>query len=143
MTVVGSLSNLEVLKLKFHTFEGPVWELKDGEFRQLKFLLIHMTDLEHWEVDKTHLPSLQHLSLRYCYNLVEIPSGIGKIPTLEEIELCECKTSVVTSAQVIKEEKESLGNNGFKNYLLSLFDYISRAIGLRKTGSNAHMLGDA
>ncbi|KAL2515576.1 Disease resistance protein RPP13 [Forsythia ovata] len=114
MTVVSSLSNLEVLKLKFHAFEGPVWELKDGEFRRLKFLLIHMTDLEQWEVDKAHLPSLQRLSLRYCYNLVEIPSGIGKIPTLEEIELCECKTSVVTSAQVIKEEKESLGNNGFK-----------------------------
>ncbi|KAL2543869.1 putative disease resistance RPP8-like protein 4 [Forsythia ovata] len=114
MTVVGSLSNLEVLKLKFHAFEGPVWELNDGEFRRLKLLLIHMTDLEHWKVDKTHLPSLQRLSLRYCYKLVEIPSGIGKIPTLEEIELCECKTSVVTSAWVIQEEHESLGSNGFK-----------------------------
>ncbi|KAL2492424.1 putative disease resistance protein RDL5 [Abeliophyllum distichum] len=72
------------------------------------------TKEEHWKVDKTHLPSLQRLSLRYCYNLVEIPSGIGKIPTLEEIELCECKTSVKTSAQVIQEEKESLGNIGFK-----------------------------
>ncbi|KAL2515479.1 putative late blight resistance protein-like protein R1B-16 [Forsythia ovata] len=114
MTVVGSLSNLEVLKLKFHAFEGTVWELNDGEFRRLKLLLIHMTDLEHWKVHKTHLPSLQRLSLRYCYNLVEIPSGIGKIPTLEEIELCECKTPVLISAQVIQDEQESLGNNGFK-----------------------------
>ncbi|KAL2515474.1 Disease resistance protein (CC-NBS-LRR class) family [Forsythia ovata] len=102
MPVVGSLSNLEVLKLKFHAFEGPVWKLNDGEFRRLKLLLIHMIDLEHWKVDKTHFPSLQRLSLRYCYNLVEIPSGIGKIPTLEEIEFCECSTSFVTSAQVIQ-----------------------------------------
>ncbi|KAL2492395.1 Disease resistance protein (CC-NBS-LRR class) family [Abeliophyllum distichum] len=114
MTVVGSLSNLEVLKLKFHAFEGPVWESNDGEFRRLKFLLIHMTDLEHWKVNETHLPSLQRLSLRYCYNLVKIPSRIGKIPTLEEIELCECSTSLVTSAEFIQEEQESLGNNGFQ-----------------------------
>ncbi|KAL2492387.1 putative late blight resistance proteinR1A-10 [Abeliophyllum distichum] len=109
MTVVGSLSNLEVLKLKFHAFDGPMWELKDGEFHRLKLLLIHMTDLKHWKVDKTHLPSLQRLSLRYCYNLVNIPSGIGEIPSLEEIELCDCKTSVVTSAQVKQGEKEILG----------------------------------
>ncbi|KAL2514866.1 putative late blight resistance protein-like protein R1A-4 [Forsythia ovata] len=120
MTVVGSLSNLEVLKFKFHAFECPVWELNDGEFCRLKLLLIHMTDVEHWKVDKTHLPSLQRQCLRYYYNLVEIPSGIGKIPTLEEIELCECKTSIVTSAQVIQEEKESLGNNGFKSKYIIL-----------------------
>ncbi|KAL2515437.1 putative late blight resistance protein-like protein R1A-10 [Forsythia ovata] len=60
MTVVGSLSNLEVLKLKFHAFDGPVWETNDGEFRRLKLLLIHMTDLEHLKVDETRLPSLQH-----------------------------------------------------------------------------------
>ncbi|KAL2515467.1 putative disease resistance RPP8-like protein 4 [Forsythia ovata] len=114
MTVLGSLFNLEVLKLKFHAFEGPVWELNDGEFRRLKLLLIHMTDLEHWKVNETHLPSLQRLSLRYCYNLVEIPSEIGDIPTLEEIELCECSTSLVTSAQVIQKEQESLGNYGFQ-----------------------------
>ncbi|XP_022843082.1 putative late blight resistance protein homolog R1A-4 [Olea europaea var. sylvestris] len=114
MTVVGSLSNLEVLKLKYHAFEGPVWESNDGEFRRLKLLLIHMTDLEHWKVDEMHFPSLERLSLQYCYNLVEIPSGIGKIPTLQKIELCECSTSVVTSAKFIEEEKTRLGNNGFQ-----------------------------
>ncbi|KAL2492379.1 putative disease resistance RPP8-like protein 4 [Abeliophyllum distichum] len=119
MSVVGSLSNLEVLKLKFHAFEGPVWELNDGEFRRLKLLLIHMTDLEHWKVNETHLPTLQRLSLRYCYKLVEIPSGIGKIPTLEEIELCECSTSLVTSAEFIQKEQESLGNKEFQVVLKS------------------------
>ncbi|KAL2492354.1 putative disease resistance RPP8-like protein 4 [Abeliophyllum distichum] len=110
---------LSVLKLKFHAFEGPVWELNDGEFRRLKLLLIHMTDLEHWKVNETHLPTLQRLSLRYCYKLVEIPSGIGKIPTLEEIELCECSTSLVTSAEFIQKEQESLGNKEFQVVLKS------------------------
>ncbi|KAL2515012.1 Disease resistance protein RPP13 [Forsythia ovata] len=120
MTIVGSLSNLEVLKLKFHAFEGPVWETNDGEFRRLKLLLIHMTDLEHWKVDETHLPSLQHLSLRYCYNLVEIPSRIGKFPTLKEIKLCECSTSLVSSAKVIREEHWKLGNFEFHVRLFPL-----------------------
>ncbi|CAA2954110.1 late blight resistance homolog R1A-10 isoform X1 [Olea europaea subsp. europaea] len=114
MTVVGSLSKLEVLKLKYHAFEGPLWESNDGEFRRLKLLLIHMTDLEHWKVDETHFPSLERLSLQYCYDLAEIPSGIGKIPTLQKIELCECSTSVVTSAKFIEEEKTRFGNNGFQ-----------------------------
>lgn len=127
MTIVGSLSYLEVLKIKYHAFEGPVWETNDGEFRRLKLLLIHMTDLEHWKVDETHFPSLERLSLEYCYNLVEIPSGIGKIPTLRKIELCGCSTSVVTSAKVIEEEKTCLGNNGFQVllFLLGLYTFPS------------------
>ncbi|CAA3005963.1 Hypothetical predicted protein [Olea europaea subsp. europaea] len=114
MAIVGSLSYLEVLKLKYHAFEGPVWESKNGEFPRLKLLLIYMTDLEHWKVDEMHFPSLEHLSLKYCYNLVEIPSGIGKIQTLRKMELCECSTSVMTSAEVIKEEQMRLGNNDFQ-----------------------------
>ncbi|KAL2515192.1 putative late blight resistance protein-like protein R1A-4 [Forsythia ovata] len=51
---------------------------------------------------------------RYCYNLVEIPPGIGKIPTLE-IELCECATSLVTSAQVLRGKHWRYGHYGFQS----------------------------
>ncbi|KAL2493690.1 putative disease resistance protein [Forsythia ovata] len=111
MTIVGSLPNLEVLKLKDHAFEGPVWETNEGEFCKLKFLLIERTHLENWKASKTHFPSLQCLSLRYCYKLVEIPSGIGEIPTLQVIRLYECCPSAVISAELIQEEQQSFGND--------------------------------
>ncbi|KAL2513244.1 putative late blight resistance proteinR1A-10 [Abeliophyllum distichum] len=114
MTIVGSLPNLEVLKLKDHAFEGPVWETNEGEFCKLKFLLIERTHLENWKASETHFPSLQRLSLRYCYKLVEIPFGIGEIPTLQVIGLYECCPSAVISAELIQEEQQYSGNDGLQ-----------------------------
>ncbi|KAL0385151.1 UNVERIFIED_CONTAM: putative late blight resistance proteinR1A-10 [Sesamum radiatum] len=93
MTVVGSLHNLEVLKLKDCAFEGSVWEPKEGEFTRLSFLLIELTSLEHWRANSTHFPQLRHLRLRYCFMLATIPSEIGDIQALELLELHECTPS--------------------------------------------------
>ncbi|KAL8557561.1 hypothetical protein ACS0TY_004852 [Phlomoides rotata] len=48
MSIVGSLPNLQVLKLKNNACGGDTWETSDGEFPQLKFLLIEASNLEHW-----------------------------------------------------------------------------------------------
>ncbi|KAL2492380.1 putative late blight resistance proteinR1A-10 [Abeliophyllum distichum] len=114
MSIIGSLPKLEVLKLKDHTFEGLVWEPIEGEFGLLKFLLLEQTDLEHWNVDGTHFQSLERLNLRYCYNLVKIPSGFGEHLTLHAIELYECSPSVVGSAESIKEEQKDYGKDKFQ-----------------------------
>ncbi|CAA2954106.1 late blight resistance homolog R1A-10 isoform X1 [Olea europaea subsp. europaea] len=114
MTIIGSLPKLEVLKLKDHAFEGPVWEPIEGEFSQLKFLLLEETDLEQWNADKPHFPILKRLHLRYCYNLLEIPSGFENIPTFQAIELCECSSSVVASAKSIQEMQKDCGNEKFQ-----------------------------
>ncbi|KAL2515463.1 Disease resistance RPP8-like protein 3 [Forsythia ovata] len=114
MSIIGSLPKLEVLKLKDHAFEGAVWEPIEGEFSLLKFLLLEVTDLEHWNVDETHFQSLERLNLRYCYNLVEIPSGFGEHFTLQAIELYECSPSVVASAKSIEEEQRDFGNDKFQ-----------------------------
>ncbi|KAK4427070.1 putative late blight resistance proteinR1A-10 [Sesamum alatum] len=125
ITVVGSLPNLEILKLKHHAFEGSIWEAKEGEFTKLKYLLIYMTSLEHWRANSTHFPQLRHLSLSFCFNLAVIPSEIGDIQTLELVELFECSPSAVASAMVIQEEKQSLGNDRLRVRVKTLGDYYN------------------
>ncbi|KAL2553438.1 Disease resistance protein (CC-NBS-LRR class) family [Forsythia ovata] len=122
MSTFGSLPNLEVLKLKYFDFEDSVWKTNEGEFRKLKFLHIGSNNLEFWEVEGTHLPSLQCLSLRRCPDLKCIPSEIGEIPTLQVIALFGCKQSVVTSAYSIQEEQQDLGNDGLQvhNYFYKI-----------------------
>ncbi|KAL3812764.1 hypothetical protein ACJIZ3_014032 [Penstemon smallii] len=114
LTVVGSLPNLEVLKLKDDAFVGSVWETNEGEFPQLEYFLIASCSLEHWRMEETHFPRLRRLSLKSCFELVEIPSDIGNIPTLEIIELFECSAPVVNSAHQIKEEQQRYGNEDFR-----------------------------
>ncbi|CAA2987790.1 Hypothetical predicted protein [Olea europaea subsp. europaea] len=82
MAILGSLPNLEGLKLKNLLFDDSAWEPSEGEFPKLKFLLHWSTDLENWKANETHFPNLQRLCLGECTLLVEVPSGIEGILTL-------------------------------------------------------------
>ncbi|KAL0384881.1 UNVERIFIED_CONTAM: Disease resistance protein RPP13 [Sesamum radiatum] len=64
--------------------------------------------------DDICFPRLEHLVIRHCSHLNEIPRGIGDIPTLKVIEMHECNPSVVDSARKIQEEQESYGNEGLE-----------------------------
>ncbi|CAA2960346.1 Hypothetical predicted protein, partial [Olea europaea subsp. europaea] len=46
MAGLGSLPNLEWLKLKNLLFDDSAWEPSEGEFPKLKFLLLWSIDLE-------------------------------------------------------------------------------------------------
>ncbi|KAL8532978.1 hypothetical protein ACS0TY_009296 [Phlomoides rotata] len=111
MRIVGSLPNLQVLKLKRRACYGTEWETIEGEFDQLRVLLIDTTDLHHWATESCPFPRLERLTLYNCQNLREIPCGIGEIPTLQLIEVDIQNSSVVESAESLKEEQESFGND--------------------------------
>ncbi|KAG8378920.1 hypothetical protein BUALT_Bualt07G0034800 [Buddleja alternifolia] len=64
--------------------------------------------------DETHFPCLQHLVIRCCYELEEIPPSIGEIPTLQMIELADSHLSGMNSAKQIQEEQENMGNLDFQ-----------------------------
>ncbi|KAL2515236.1 Disease resistance RPP8-like protein 3 [Forsythia ovata] len=114
MTIVGSLPNLQVLKLLWSSFVGLEWKPNEGEFLQLKYLLLRQINLENWIANRIHFPILKRLVIERCENLKEIPCGIGEIPTLESIEVSDCRDSVVTSAKQIQEEQKSLGYDDFQ-----------------------------
>ncbi|KAL2515309.1 putative late blight resistance protein-like protein R1B-16 [Forsythia ovata] len=118
MTIVGSLPNLQVLKLKSYAFLGPEWDPNEGEFVQLKFLLLENVNLKHWRADSIHFPKLERLFIKLCKHLEEIPSGIGEITTLQSIEVYYCRDSLVTSAKQIQETQQNFGNDDLQVRIL-------------------------
>ncbi|KAF5939409.1 hypothetical protein HYC85_023668 [Camellia sinensis] len=115
ISVLGMvLPNLELLKLVNNVHLGQQWTTIDGGFPRLKFLKLKHLEFEQWITSCSHFPSLQHLSLEQCLQLKEIPSSFGDILTLQMIEVNFCDFSIVESVRKIKEEQESIGNNGLK-----------------------------
>ncbi|KAH6769439.1 hypothetical protein C2S51_014775 [Perilla frutescens var. frutescens] len=83
LAIVGSLPNLQVLKLKDDACVGSTWETIEGVFLRLEVL-----------------------------NLKGIPNDIGEILTLELVEVKgNVRKSLVESAEEIQREHEELGNN--------------------------------
>ncbi|XP_024961181.1 putative late blight resistance protein homolog R1A-10 [Cynara cardunculus var. scolymus] len=90
MWIFAWLPNLEVLKLKFHACIGEKWDTGDATFQRLKILKLHGLDLRQWVCWRDNFPGLQHLVVRHCLKLEIIPSDIGKILTLDVIEVRGC-----------------------------------------------------
>ncbi|XP_022846333.1 putative late blight resistance protein homolog R1B-16 [Olea europaea var. sylvestris] len=122
MTIVGSMPNLEVLKLLDGDKERPGWEPEweptEGEFCKLKFLLLRTMFLVQWRASNTNFKSLECLMLKQCSKLEEIPHSIGDIPTLQIIELDDASPSAVISAKQIQEDQENLGNDILQVHVL-------------------------
>ncbi|XP_024961154.1 putative late blight resistance protein homolog R1B-16 [Cynara cardunculus var. scolymus] len=114
MWTISLLPNLEVLKLKFHACVGEMWEMSDTEIQRLKILKLHGLDLRQWVCSKDNFPGLQSLVVHDCLKLESIPSNIGKILTLNLIEVRGCNSSAWVSAQDIQKEQESEGNHFLK-----------------------------
>ncbi|KAK6140663.1 hypothetical protein DH2020_025597 [Rehmannia glutinosa] len=112
MSIIGRLPNLEVLKLRHSAFVGEIWDTRDNEFEQLRFLKLENLDITQWNVASSeHFPSLRRLILYSCDNLEEIPFEIGEIATLELIEVQgKCRKSLVESARQIEEQQREIGN---------------------------------
>lgn len=117
MTVIGSLPNLRVLKLRNYACKGDTWETSKGEFQELRYLVIDQSGLQHWITESSHFPRLRSLVLHRCWCLSEIPYGIGEIPTLEVIEVSNCPKEnnlLVESAKLIQEEQRDCGNDALQ-----------------------------
>ncbi|KAL0384880.1 UNVERIFIED_CONTAM: putative late blight resistance proteinR1B-16 [Sesamum radiatum] len=118
MHEIGKLSNLKVLKLQGCDFRSSKWEPENGEFCQLQFLLMEGLGLVKWAADDTHFPRLEHLVVRRCYFLEEIPLAIGEIPTLKVIEVHEYSSSAAASAREIQEAQLDIGNDDLQVRIL-------------------------
>ncbi|KAL0402823.1 UNVERIFIED_CONTAM: putative late blight resistance proteinR1A-10 [Sesamum radiatum] len=114
MTTIGTLHNLEILKLRFCSLQDDEWELSEGEFYRLKTLVLEGMNIVQWSVEADHFPSLEQLIIKHCRKLEEIPSGFGDIPTLQLIKVVGGSHSCENSAMQILEDQQSLGNYGLK-----------------------------
>ncbi|XP_049379574.1 putative late blight resistance protein homolog R1A-3 [Solanum stenotomum] len=110
LNIIGQWPNLEVLKLKPNACRGLEWRPIGGRFPQLKFLLIEGTNLKCWKATNDHFPALEHLVIRHCFHLEEIPIEFADIYSLQLIELQNCTAKLLASTVLIQEEQESLGS---------------------------------
>ncbi|KAL1546819.1 putative late blight resistance protein R1B-16 [Salvia divinorum] len=114
MTIVGSLPNLQVFKLKNYACYGRHWETINGEFVNLRLLLIDESNLKCWRTDRSHFPMLKCLILHRCPYLDEIPKDIAYIPMLQLIEIDDHNHSLLQSAKIIQEEQWEVGSDHLK-----------------------------
>ncbi|CAA2956192.1 late blight resistance homolog R1A-3 [Olea europaea subsp. europaea] len=114
MSLIGTLPNLEILKLECDAFEGRSWNTKDDEFQKLKFLKLERLKLAQWNASSSHFPMLERLVLQNCYNLRKIPSELSDIPTLQMIEVHCCDIYVRNSVMKIQQEQLDNGNQELK-----------------------------
>ncbi|KAH6763416.1 hypothetical protein C2S52_020849 [Perilla frutescens var. hirtella] len=122
MSILGSLENLEVLKLKDKAFMGETWEATDGGFRHLEVLLIGRTNLVNWVASHHHFPKLKRLELRNCEKLREVPIGLADIPNFQLLVLHRLTNNAAVSARRVKrrlEEGQQSGNA--RRFKLSIF----------------------
>ncbi|XP_073124706.1 putative late blight resistance protein homolog R1A-10 [Henckelia pumila] len=118
MWMVGSLPNLEVLKLMKDSFVGKEWEPTEGEFLVLKYLEMESINLRDWKVESHYFPCLETLVIRWCYALKEVPSSVGDIPTLGRITFHSCNIEAEHSVRLIEAEQQSLGNDVLKVWIV-------------------------
>ncbi|KAK4715584.1 hypothetical protein R3W88_013922 [Solanum pinnatisectum] len=103
---ISQLQNLQELELDFVKFEGEIWEVRKGEFAELKVLkLVNCSSLKEWTVQDDAFSKLERMVLRCCQLLVEIPSWFAEISSLKYIEVDNCNGSVVESARIIQRTK--------------------------------------
>ncbi|KAG8379580.1 hypothetical protein BUALT_Bualt07G0103700 [Buddleja alternifolia] len=115
MSIIGTLPNLEILKLEYNAIAGEIWETRDGEFQQLRYLKLRGLEYSKWDVSSSeHFPKLQQLVLDSCWHLQEIPCAMGEIEVLQLIDVRECRKSVGKSATQIQEEQRDMGNEDLR-----------------------------
>ncbi|XP_027063223.2 putative late blight resistance protein homolog R1A-3 [Coffea arabica] len=138
ISAIADLPNLQVLKLLEQTFVGEEWNMKEEEFPKLQFLKLASLDIVKWTAleCENSFPRLQKLVLENCYNLVEIPSSLGNVSTLDIIELSDCP-SCASSVNEIQEEQISMGNTDFK-VISSSRDVLSLYISELLSSSDMH-----
>ncbi|KAL0451428.1 UNVERIFIED_CONTAM: putative late blight resistance proteinR1A-10 [Sesamum latifolium] len=114
MTTIGSLHNLEILKLRFCSLQDDEWKLSEGEYYRLKILVLEGMNIVQWRAETDHFPSLEQLIIKHCRKLEEIPPGFGDIPTLQLIKVVGGSRSCENSAMQILQDQQSLGNCDLK-----------------------------
>nr|GMD26704.1 putative late blight resistance protein homolog R1B-14 [Ipomoea batatas] len=107
ISALGSLNELEVLKLKESAVKGDYWELNNTTvFMSLRFLHIGRTDLVRWTCEKNSFPALNKLCLSHCTSLEAVPLAFKDVKSLKVMELFCTNKKAAASAKIIQREKQ-------------------------------------
>nr|GLL32980.1 putative late blight resistance protein homolog R1B-14 [Ipomoea trifida] len=110
ISALGSLNELEVLKLKESAVKGDYWELNNTTvFMSLRFLHIGRTDLVRWTCEKNSFPALNKLCLSHCTSLEAVPLAFKDVKSLKVMELFCTNKKAAASAKEIQKQKQPDG----------------------------------
>ncbi|XP_039139875.1 LOW QUALITY PROTEIN: putative disease resistance protein At1g50180 [Dioscorea cayenensis subsp. rotundata] len=88
LVTLGKLDNLQVLELYNDAFVGKEMVCLEKGFPQLKVLVfLNLESLEEWKIDDVAMPRLRKLVIWNCEKLVMLPHGLGRITSLQELEV--------------------------------------------------------
>nr|GMD21243.1 putative late blight resistance protein homolog R1B-14 [Ipomoea batatas] len=122
LSALGSLDELEVLKLEDNAFRGEFCDVRNVVFKQLQYFRIEMTDLVSWTASKDSFPVLKCLFLRNCTKLDSVPVEFGEIESLKLLELYCTNKGAVNSAKKIQELKRGVNGDTKKGgFQLSVY----------------------
>ncbi|KAH6812537.1 hypothetical protein C2S51_026299 [Perilla frutescens var. frutescens] len=107
MSILGSLENLEVLKLKEKAFMGEIWEATDGGFHHLRVLKIESTNLKIWLASDHHFPKLEHLQLNNCEDLQQVPIELADVPSFVKLGLFRSARAVASAKKIEAKIKKN------------------------------------
>ncbi|KAL0385102.1 UNVERIFIED_CONTAM: putative disease resistance protein [Sesamum radiatum] len=110
MSSIAHFRELQVLKLRCNAFQGQEWTSYEGEFPQLRYLLLEDIDIRYWTAHHLHsFPLLSNLTIRHCYKLERIPSNFGH-KTYLRMDLIDCNPGLVAFAKEEILKKDELEN---------------------------------
>ncbi|XP_019164823.1 PREDICTED: putative late blight resistance protein homolog R1B-14 [Ipomoea nil] len=122
LSALGSLDELEVLKLEDNAFRGEFCDVRSVVFKQLQYFRIERTDLVSWTASKDSFPVLKCLLLRNCTKLDSVPVEFGEIESLKLLELYCTNKGAVNSAKKIQELKRGVNGDTKKGgFQLSVY----------------------
>ncbi|XP_039140289.1 putative disease resistance protein At1g50180 [Dioscorea cayenensis subsp. rotundata] len=88
LVTLGKLDNLQVLELWKDAFVGKEMICLEKGFPQLKRLEFGDLDsLEEWKIEDEAMPRLRKLKISVCEKLVMLPHGLGRITSLQELDV--------------------------------------------------------
>ncbi|CAI9108038.1 OLC1v1007548C1 [Oldenlandia corymbosa var. corymbosa] len=118
MSTIGKLPNLQVLTLHKNACNGDTWDLRDGEFLKLTYLLLcqmNVKRINDSDCSDSPLPCLEKLYLGHCTRLEEIPSSFGDICCLNTF-LVNASPKAFNSVEMIVEQQREMGNDDLHYY---------------------------
>jgi len=103
MKTLSQLPNLQILKLLEHFGVLRNIDVGKGEFPKLQ--VFHMRGLDQiksWKLEEGAMPCLQHLHIKDCPNLFELPQQLWSLRTLQLVHIVGPSQQLATTLQNVK-----------------------------------------
>ncbi|XP_031122059.1 putative late blight resistance protein homolog R1B-14 [Ipomoea triloba] len=122
MYILGSLEELEILKLEENAFRGEFLDLSNVSFKHLQLLRMGRTDLVSWTASKNSFPVLKYLHLRHCANLDAVPPAFAEIESLRVVELfCTNSRAAISARDIFKQKQEKENTDRSGTFVFSIY----------------------